>query len=57
LDKDSLYYSRERWRIIPRRVDQFTVSYMLIDSYENELVAEYPKMSEAMEHRDRLDPA
>jgi hypothetical protein len=57
IDKDSLYYSRERWRIIPRRVDKFTVSYMLIDSYENELVAEYPKMSEAMEHRDRLDPA
>jgi hypothetical protein len=54
-DPDSIYYSKERWRIIPQRTGQFTVQYLVIDAHHNEIVATYTKMSEAMDHRDRLD--
>jgi hypothetical protein len=54
-DPDSIYYSKERWRIIPQRTGQFTVQYLVIDAHHNEIVATYPKLSEAMDHRDRLD--
>jgi hypothetical protein len=55
LDRDSIFYSKERWRIIPQRTGQFTVQYLVLDAHHNEIVATYPKMSEAMDHRDRLD--
>jgi hypothetical protein len=55
IDKDSIYYSKERWRLIPQRLDRFTVQYLVIDTYENEIVGTHPKMSEAMDHRDRLE--
>jgi hypothetical protein len=32
-----------------------SIQYLLIDAHHNEIVATYPKMSEAMDHRDRLD--
>jgi hypothetical protein len=57
IDKDSLYYSRERWRIIPQRLGPFTVQYLVIDSYENEIVGTHAKMADAMAQRDGLDPA
>jgi hypothetical protein len=56
IDKDSLYYSKERYRLIPQRTGQFTIQYLVIDTYENEIVGTHTKMSEAMDHRDRLDP-
>ena len=31
------------------------IQYLVIDAHHNEIVATYPKMSEAMDHRDRLD--
>jgi hypothetical protein len=31
-----------------------SVQYLLIDSHHDEIVATYPKMSEAMDHRDQL---
>jgi hypothetical protein len=55
IDKDSIYYSKERYRLIPQRLDRFTVQYLVIDTYENEIVGTHPKMSEAMDHRDRLE--
>jgi hypothetical protein len=56
LDRDSIYWSKERWRLIPQRTGPFTIQYLVIDAHHNEIVATYPKMSEAMDHRDRLDP-
>jgi hypothetical protein len=53
-DRDSIYFSRERWRIVPQRLGPMSVQYLLIDSHHDEIVATYPKMSEAMGHRDRL---
>ena len=55
-DHDSIYWSKERWRIIPQRIGPMSIQYLLIDAHHNEIVATYPKMSEAMDHRDRLDP-
>jgi hypothetical protein len=55
IDKDSIYYSKERWRLIPQRTGRFTVQYLVIDTYENEIVGTHPKMSQAMDHRDRLE--
>ena len=54
-DRDSIYYSRERWRIIPQRLGPLSIQYLVIDAHHNEIVAQYPKMSEAMDHRDRLE--
>jgi len=54
-DRDSIYWSKERWRIIAQRLGPMSVQYLLIDAHHNEIVAAYPKMSEAMHHRDRLD--
>ena len=54
-DRDSIYYSRERWRIIPQRLGPMSIQYLVIDAHHNEIVATYPKMSEAMDHRDRLE--
>jgi hypothetical protein len=55
IDKDSIYYSKERWRLISQRTGRFTVQYLVIDTYENEIVGTYPKLSSAMAHRDRLE--
>jgi hypothetical protein len=56
IDRDSIYWSKERWRIVPQRIGPMSIQYLLIDAHHNEIVATYPKMSEAMAHRDRLDP-
>jgi hypothetical protein len=56
IDRDSIYWSKERWRIIPQRLGKMSIQYLLIDAHHNEIVAQYRKMSEAMAHRDRLDP-
>jgi hypothetical protein len=53
-DRDSIYWSKERWRIIAQRLGPMSIQYLLIDSHHDELVAQYPKMSAAMDHRDRL---
>jgi hypothetical protein len=54
-DRDSIYYSKERWRIIPQRLGPMSIQYLVIDAHHNEIVATCPKMSGAMDHRDRLD--
>jgi hypothetical protein len=54
-DRDSIYWSKERWRLVPQRTGPFTIQYLVIDAHHNEIVATHPKMSEAMDHRDRLD--
>ena len=54
-DRDSIYFSKERWRIIPQRLGPMSVQYLVIDAHHNEIVATHPKMSEAMDHRDRLE--
>src|ERR1700722_10655558 len=54
-DSDSIYWSKERWRIIPQRLGPMSIQYLVIDAHHNEIVATYPKISEAMDHRDRLD--
>ena len=54
-DCDSIYWSKERWRIVPQRLGPMAIQYLVIDAHHNEIVATYPKMSEAMDHRDRLD--
>jgi hypothetical protein len=54
-DRDSIYWSKERWRLIPQRTGPMSIQYLVIDAHHNEIVATYPKMSEAMDHRDRLD--
>jgi hypothetical protein len=54
-DRDSIYYSKERWRIVPQRLGPLSIQYLLIDAHHDEIVATYPKMSEAMDHRLRLD--
>jgi hypothetical protein len=56
IDKDSIYYSRERYRLIPQRTGSFTIQYLVIDTYENEIVGAHTKMSDAMAQRDALDP-
>jgi hypothetical protein len=54
LDRDSIYWSRERWRIVAQRLGPMSVQYLLIDSHHDEIVATYSTMSNAMAHRDRL---
>jgi hypothetical protein len=56
LDKDSIYWSKERYRIIPQRTGPLTIQYLVIDTFENEIVSTHPLASEAMAQRDRLDP-
>jgi hypothetical protein len=56
IDKDSIYYSKERYRLIPQRVSEFVVQYLVIDSYENEIVGTHARMADAMAQRDALDP-
>jgi hypothetical protein len=53
-DRDSIYWSKERWRIVAQQLGPMSVQYLLIDSHHDEIVATYPKMSSAMDHRDRL---
>jgi hypothetical protein len=53
-DRNSIYWSKERWRILAQRLGPMSVQYLLTDSHHDEIVATYPKMSEAMGHRDRL---
>jgi hypothetical protein len=55
IDRDSIYWSKERWRIIAQRLGPMSIQYLLIDSHHNEIVATYPKMSSAMDLRDRLE--
>jgi hypothetical protein len=56
IDKDSIYYSKEHYRLIPQRTGPLTIQYLVIDTYENELVGTHTKMSDAMAQRDALDP-
>lgn len=54
IDKDSIYYSRERYRLIPQRTGPLSIQYLVIDSYENEIVGTHAKMSDAMAQLDGL---
>jgi hypothetical protein len=54
IDKDSIYWSKERYRLIPQRVSEFTVQYLVVDAYENEIVGTHPRMVDAMRQRDTL---
>lgn len=56
LDKDSIFYSKERYRLIPQRTGPFTIQCLVIDSYENEIVGTHARMADAMAQRDALDP-
>jgi hypothetical protein len=56
IDRDSIYWSKERYRIIPQRLDQFSAQYLVIDTYENEIVGTHKLMSKAMAQREELDP-
>ncbi|GEM_PF-4685521 len=56
IDRDSIYWSKERWRIIQQRTVPLTIQYLVIDSYENVIVGTHAKLSAAMEQRDALDP-
>ena len=56
IHRGSIYWSKERYRIIPQRLTAFSVQYLLVDSFENEIVSTHALMSAAMAERDRLDP-
>jgi hypothetical protein len=56
IDRDSIYWSKERYRIIAQRTGPLAVQYLVIDSYQNEIIGTHPKMSDAMAQRDALDP-
>ena len=56
LDKDSIYWSKERYRIIPQRLGPLSIQHLVVDSYENEIVGTHALMSDAIAHRDTLDP-
>ena len=56
IDKDSLYYSRERYRIIPQRTGALSIQYLVIDSFENEIIGTHARMTAAMAQRDTLAP-
>jgi hypothetical protein len=56
-DRDSIYWSKERWRIIPQTLGLMSVQYLLVDAHHNEIVATCKKMSEAMAFRDRIEAA
>jgi len=55
----SAEWARSRIRklcIVPQRLSTFNVQYLLIDSFEDEIVSTHALMSAAMAERDRLDP-
>ena len=56
IDRDSIYWSKERWRIIAQRLGPMSIQYLVIDSYENEIVGTHKLISQAMAQRDELDP-
>ncbi|MGO9994697.1 MAG: hypothetical protein ACLPTF_19570 [Steroidobacteraceae bacterium] len=56
IDRDSIYWSKERWRIVPQRLGPFSIQYLVIDSYHNEIVGTHARMADAMAQRDALDP-
>lgn len=56
IDKDSIYWSKERYRIIPQRTGPLTIQHLLIDTFENEIVGTHARMADAMAQRDTLDP-
>jgi hypothetical protein len=56
IDRDSIYWSKERYRIIPQTLGPMSIQYLLIDTFENEIVGTHPQLSDAMAQRDQLDP-
>ena len=54
-DRNSIYWSKVRWRIVPQRLGPLSTQYLLIDSFHDEIIAAYSTMSNAMAHRDRLE--
>jgi len=56
LDPRSSHWSKERYRIVPQRLSAFSVQYLLIDTFEDEIVSTHPALSAAMAERDCLDP-
>jgi hypothetical protein len=56
IDKDSIYYSKERYRLISQRLGPFSIQHLVIDTYENEIVGTHKLLSDAMAQRDVLDP-
>ena len=48
-------WSKERYRIVPQRLTALSVQYLLIDSFEDEIVSTHALMSAALAERDRLD--
>jgi hypothetical protein len=56
IHRDSIYWSKERYRIIPQRLGPLSIQYLLIDTFENEIVSTHALMSAAMAQRDLLDP-
>jgi hypothetical protein len=57
IDRDSIYWSKERYRLIPQRTGPLAIQYLVFDSYENEIVGTHKLISQAMAQRDELDPA
>jgi hypothetical protein len=55
LDRDSIYWSKVRWRIVPQRLGPLSTQYLLIDSFHDEIIVAYSTLSNAMAHRDRLE--
>ena len=47
LDRDSIYFSKERWRIIPQRLGPMSIQYLVIDAHHNEIVGTHAKMSDS----------
>lgn len=56
IDKDSIYYSKERYRLISQRLGPLSIQHLVIDTYENEIVGTHKLMSDAMAQRAALDP-
>lgn len=56
IDKDSIYWSKERYRIIPQHTGPLSIQHLVIDTYENEIVGTHARMADAMAQRERLDP-
>jgi hypothetical protein len=54
-DCNSIYWSKVRWRIVPQRLGPLSTQYLLIDSFHDEIIVAYSTMSNAMDHRDRLE--
>ena len=56
IHRDSIYWSKERYRIIPQRLGPLSIQYLLVDTFENEIRSTHANMSDAMAERDLLDP-